>query len=687
MTAFSLLRRRAIDQFRQRYTTAAVMAFFWFTAAALFVFRLRWAEGTAVDLPVVWCASVAPLLPLVAAFLGMDAISSERSSGRLDQLLVTRVGVHEFYFARFYAVWLLGAFWTLALLGFELLALRVFAPASFSATHLTAFLPALFALMLQGTLWVAVATAVSAFSRHASTACVIAIALTSALPRLGWYALAVFSGREHTFFGEIPLDAQAADIASGLVSVSTLLGYVILTALAFFLAVMRLSLVRLVGAGGAKTRLGAKAAMMLATALALSLAALASRFGATLEFPMASSTVDFSQRTLNILSESRGRIGVSAFLSRKDPRYRPTAQFLRTLKRRSEALGGARFEIFYIDPSWDLSPTRRLVREGIAPPALVFESAHRRSVLPLDGSIDERQVASAVHRLTTSAGRRRICWTRGHAESGFDDYGPQGMSDIARELQREGYENTYLDLTLDTRIPADCAVVVVAGARNDFSRAETAKLDRYLREGGRLLVLDSTPDSGGVNSLLPGWGIRGFAARNVDRRTLTGTDVIVSSFSQHPVVSALQGAQVVFDSPMSFGPSAAADTLAGIDRVEFSTLAGDGVNVYAAAAERGAAAGEDLALRPTRIIAIGDESFVLNAQLRARANANRDLFINAVAYLSGSGAVFSSGVGADRFTSGMDLDSNRLFFAMTVFVAPASLFVFMVALVWLRRRR
>lgn len=59
---------------------------------------------------------------------------------------------------------------------------------------------------------------------------------------------------------------------------------------------------------------------------------------------------------------------------------------------------------------------------------------------------------------------------------------------MARELVRNGYRNEAIDLSADRAIPADCALIAIAGAREPFSRAELDRLDAYLRGGGRILV-------------------------------------------------------------------------------------------------------------------------------------------------------------------------------------------------------
>ena len=153
----------------------------------------------------------------------------------------------------------------------------------------------------------------------------------------------------------------------------------------------------------------------------------------------------------------------------------------------------------------------------------------------------------------------------------------------------------------------------------------------------------------------------------------------------HPATSPLEGSRLVFEKPVAFTPSAAAGGGAA-DSLEFIALAKVGESCVAAAAERGAAAGRDLSLRPTRIVAVGDDGFVLNGQLSARANANRDFFLNLAAYLSGTDAATEADVAFDRLVTGMDRKTRRDFAAAMSLSAVAA-FIVLAAIAAAGRRR
>jgi hypothetical protein len=363
---------------------------------------------------------------------------------------------------------------------------------------------------------------------------------------------------------------------------------------------------------------------------------------------------------------------------RSDRRFRPVGHFLRALKRESDSHGGARVVLRFVDPSWDIAAAQRLVRRGVKENSVVFERGRRLTTVPVKDGFGERICASAIQRVAAPPVGRNIYWTVGHGESAGDDYGTFGMSDIARDLAREGYVNRRLDFSAGSGVPRDCAVLVVPGAKDDFSRMETGMVESYLRQGGRLLVLAPDAERGGVVSLLPGWGLRPAKVTLSGTRTLSGDDVIVSDFSEHELSAPLKGSRIVLGRPVAFTPSAVADAGSGAGKIDFVPLASVCDAVVAAAVERGGGAGDDIAVRPTRIIAVGDASFVMNGMLSARANANRDFFLNCVAYLSGSGKFDSGGSEAGVLTTGMDRGVRGRYLLSGAIAVPVAVFALML---------
>ena len=212
------------------------------------------------------------------------------------------------------------------------------------------------------------------------------------------------------------------------------------------------------------------------------------------------------------------------------------------------------------------------------------------------------------------------------------------------------------------------------------------RLEAYLRSGGRLLVLLSSPVSG-VSPLLPPLGLRIYEPTvGAESATLSGGDVMTSQFSQHPIVAPLEGERVVFDSGVAFTPSSVATEAAKyVNRTAFEPLIKFGDDCLVALIERGKSVGSDIAFRPMRIIAIGDSLFVSNGQLATRANANRDFFLNCVSYLAGA-ELFTAGESQSSvLVAGFNRRSARHFLVGSTFIIPGVILLFSLLLHAFRR--
>lgn len=687
--AVSVTFERTLGFSRSLYTTVIAFAGFMASSAALFLFSLDAAEGSTVSLAALWAGGASPFLPTLAALYGMETWSGERRSGRIETLLASPVKERDLVVGKFLGVWAMMVFSVVAFHVSSATAVSCFAPKLMAGQGIFSFLPAFAGLALQSALWSALAVLMSSLSRNPALAACSTVAIATALPRGLWWAARQWSGTEKSALGEMPLDAHAYDFASGLFSTADVFFYVAFTAAALFIATKSVASLRFSGKGSLAWKCSNVVAIALSLILALSSASLAARLDFTIDIPVGRSGEWGMDRTRKVLAETRGKIDVTLLLSRKDSMFRPVAHTLRALSGLADSAGGARISVRYVDPVWDVGPAERLVREGVEGTGVVFAKGGRMEILPVSGGLDDRSVASAIRKVALPPQRRTICWVAGHGEASFESYGSFGMSDIARDLVREGYRNQTIELSRDSQIPSDAAMVVVAGAKDGFARIEAGRLDSYLRQGGRLLVLIDSIGSESLVSLLSAWGVMPVQSALSGAKTLSGTDVIVDGFGDHPITDSLKRSQLVFEKPLQFVPSAMAESLAsGADRIEFTELAKVGPAAVAAISERGAGLGEDLAraIRPTRVVAIGDSTFVMNAQLSARANANRDFFLNAVAYLAGTGAGVGSGESSMALVSGMDRATRLRFAAVFVAGVPLALLLLMCVFVSARRR-
>jgi ABC-type uncharacterized transport system involved in gliding motility auxiliary subunit len=101
---------------------------------------------------------------------------------------------------------------------------------------------------------------------------------------------------------------------------------------------------------------------------------------------------------------------------------------------------------------------------------------------------NEQDFTNALIRLREGT-TRKVYVTTGHAERDIGSTERVGYSGIAAGLRHENFLVQKINLARDGGVPADATLVIVAGPRADFFRAEIESLQRYLERGGAILFM------------------------------------------------------------------------------------------------------------------------------------------------------------------------------------------------------
>jgi hypothetical protein len=136
--------------------------------------------------------------------------------------------------------------------------------------------------------------------------------------------------------------------------------------------------------------------------------------------------------------------------------------------------------------------------------------------------------------------------------AGFGDYhsptnfGSQlGYSSFSRLLYEHNARIGPVDISGTNTIPAECQLLVLPGLVDQVPEAAQAKLDRFLENGGRMLVLFKYDSATGLERLLYRWGVDVQRKLVVDSGQSGDKSLIIvdpSNFGSHPVVQPLRQA-------------------------------------------------------------------------------------------------------------------------------------------------
>jgi ABC-type uncharacterized transport system involved in gliding motility auxiliary subunit len=119
-----------------------------------------------------------------------------------------------------------------------------------------------------------------------------------------------------------------------------------------------------------------------------------------------------------------------------------------------------------------------------------------------------------------------VYFVTGHGERSIEDYGNTGYDKIKAAIETENYKVKDILLLREKKVPDDCAVLLSAGPKTDYSDYEISLIDGYVKKGGRVFFLLDPVTEAGVGNLE---NIVAFAdAYGI----LVGNDVIIDPLSR-----------------------------------------------------------------------------------------------------------------------------------------------------------
>lgn len=438
-----------------------------------------------------------------------------------------------------------------------------------------------------------------------------------------------------------------------------------------------------------------------------------------------------SDKTKSMLAGLDTDISAIAVFGRNHELYDDIKSLLAEYKYQCVWSRGATFKVEIVDPDRDLARARELTRDYDLHKAgvIIFEAAGRRKYVESDDLVDyeyflrgdtaakriagfkgEQAFSSAIQSVIQAA-RPVVYFLGGHGERDIEDFGRHtGYSTLARAIRRDNIEVRRLILAEQGGIPKDCSALIIAGVSAEIAAAEAAMLAEYLDKDGRLLLLADPGTTTGLAGLLERWGIR-LGAEVVVGLTLTGRELVVTEYGDHPATRNLKNLTTMFHAPRAIYPAGGRLSVeeAQPDKPRIVALAScteagwaetdteqnppkydpgkdrSGPVPVAVAVEKGTVSVLDVEIKPMRMVIIGDSFFVSNGTLRS-IGGNIDFFMSALNWLLDREFLMAI---APKDAGELRLDMTgkqlRTAYCVIVGVMPGAAALLAVA-VWWRRR-
>jgi len=194
--------------------------------------------------------------------------------------------------------------------------------------------------------------------------------------------------------------------------------------------------------------------------------------------------------------------------------------------------------------------------------------------------------------------------------------------------------------------------------------------------------------------------------------TLTGRELVVMEYGEHPVTRRLKNITTVFYQPRPVEPDSGQSSSGEtpVDRPRVTVLAANtregwlemnpaeppprfdsktdrqGPVPIAVAVEKGPVTGIEVELKPARLVVVGDSLFVSNGALSEGVGGNEDFFLSAVNWLLERDALMGiSPKKPGELRLEMDRERLRFAFLLVVIGIPGAVALVGVA-VWIKRR-
>ena len=390
----------------------------------------------------------------------------------------------------------------------------------------------------------------------------------------------------------------------------------------------------------------------------------------TKRFYLSSQTsIKLSSRTVDVLRSMTNHVAVTLYYDTQDDFY-PT---IRSLLEAYNAVNPD-ISIRTVDYYRDVGEAEKVKAEyNLTLPTdknlIIFDCNGRTKALPGDALVqygvtgvskDKRLEVSAINFRGEEAFTSMLLavlnphpfkayFLQGEGEPSLTDSGTAGYLKFASILAQNYVQVEPLVLASDTPVPADCDLLIIAGPRTLFPNSELQKIQEYLSRGGRLFVLlnfRSIQQPTGLEDVLRQWGVNVGNDTVQDPQNTSSSaeqDILVHSFTSHPVVNPLTGvflelilprpvSRIHWQNPPADAPKVEELAFSGPDSV-LTHQPGLPPRRYSlmVAVEQNEVKGIAAAHGGARIVVVGDSYFLANSVIEA--GANRDFASYAVNWL------------------------------------------------------
>jgi len=314
---------------------------------------------------------------------------------------------------------------------------------------------------------------------------------------------------------------------------------------------------------------------------------------------------------------------------------------------------------------------------------------------------DEQSLINAILKVTRDT-LKTVCFTEGHEEKSLSE----GYSQADAKLKGENYQTKTINLAREKQVPAECAVLVVAGPKTSILPPEATMIGQYLDGGGKAMLLLDPDTDPQLDDVLKRWSVV-LGKDNVLDVSAAGQMFgggplapLVFNYGSHPITKNFtRSSMTIFPEARSVkvaeGSSGGVNATTLLTTSEASWAETDlkpGVEPRydegkdtKGPVSLGVAASKNMGEnKEGRLVVIGDSDFASNQAFRFQRNG--DLFMNSINWLAQDEDLISiRPKAATNRSVTMSEAQQRTFFWMVVLLMPLAV-IGAGGYIWWKRR-
>jgi ABC-type uncharacterized transport system involved in gliding motility auxiliary subunit len=258
-----------------------------------------------------------------------------------------------------------------------------------------------------------------------------------------------------------------------------------------------------------------------------------------------------SPQTIQLLRNLATDVVATGFFRTDQPGRKTSEDLLKQYAR----YGGGRFTWKMADPDREPGLARRYGVEAYG--TIVLETKDKSEKVT---DAEEEKLTNGLVKVTRE-GKRTVYVLAGHGEAAVANADRGGLSEAKAAMEGANYDVKELTLAREGTVPADAALVILAGPRTDLLKPELEALDAYVAKGGKLFVMADAHQAPALTPFLAQYGITLQDDRVIEVNPIgqvfgIGPDVpIIQQYEQHPITNEMRGVMTLFPLTRSLKPA------------------------------------------------------------------------------------------------------------------------------------